>query len=176
MIDTETRTCYDQGELSEEQSLSVGSTSNYVDASTSELETTPEEISTAAKNTSKTCCSCSKKSLCKTNKCECRASGGSCGTSCGCLSTKCSNRKTPRLPVTEHLDASAIVEPQNSPIPIPTMDAAVVENEHLVPAEAEEHCGLKKMPLYDIANTLVSSIINSNTCFGLEDEPQIVRF
>lgn len=37
-----------------------------------------------------------------------------------------------------------------------TGDAIPHSGPLLEPAETDDHCGLKKMPLYDIANTLVS--------------------
>lgn len=148
-------------------SISAGSTSEYTDPpSTSELENSEEVALKGNKELATCCCFCSKKSLCKTIKCGCRAAGGSCGTSCGCSSAKCTNRVELLIKLEESADTGITDANLNSNLNPSENDAAekkVLDPEDpiphsgplLQPAETDDHCGLKKMPLYDIANTLV---------------------
>ncbi|OWM71337.1 hypothetical protein CDL15_Pgr011466 [Punica granatum] len=153
-----------QGDLTQ-PSISAGSTTAYSDPNASELENS-EEISVQGKKGSGTCCSCSKRSLCKTMKCECRTAGGSCGIACGCSSAKCTNRAD--LPVKLEESAGTGISDENlnsnsnlsvnaeaEKNVLNSQDAIPHSGPLLAPAETDDHCGLKKMPLYDIANTLV---------------------
>lgn len=100
-------------------------------------------------------------------KCGCRAAGGSCGTSCSCSSAKCTNRAELTIKLGESADTGIVDEKSISNLNpaetaeaeknvLDTGDAIPHSGPLLEPAETDDHCGLKKMPLYDIANTLVS--------------------
>ncbi|PKI73113.1 hypothetical protein CRG98_006521 [Punica granatum] len=106
------------------------------------------------------CCSCSKQSRCKTSKCECRSTSTICGAGCGCLPTLCSNRETAAVDAPETTDQNKEDNSEKSS-ELVSEGAALLQSAFgeklaaLNEDETDDHCGLKKMPLYDIANTLV---------------------
>ncbi|KAK4796320.1 hypothetical protein SAY86_028646 [Trapa natans] len=162
-----------EGDLTQ-PSISAESTTEYTDPNISELDNSEEVALKGGKKESAECqCSCSKKSLCKTMKCGCRTAGGSCGPSCGCSSAKCTNRA--ELPIklegsadTGLKDGSSISSgnpPENVVAEKNVLDIGDViphSGPLLGPTENDDHCGIKKMPLYDIANTLIKSFASKH--------------
>ncbi|KAI4339767.1 hypothetical protein MLD38_024674 [Melastoma candidum] len=167
-------------EESSHASLSIGSTARTSDTETSGARKSRQNnIFPDERKATITCCSCTKRSLCKTTKCVCRAAGGSCRISCGCSPSKCTNQENHAVKAENSLKieandgdlSSAETKTDNSDESkvattllqtespwvseaAPPLTQSIPESH---PTVGDDHCGLKKMPLYDIANTLVKS-------------------
>ncbi|KAI4389826.1 hypothetical protein MLD38_002007 [Melastoma candidum] len=168
-------------EVSSHASPSIRSMATTSDTGTSGARKSRQIITLDEWKATVTCCSCTKRSLCKTPKCECRSAGDSCGISCGCSPSKCTNQENHALKaekpskveastadlistketetdnIAEFKDATTLPQTESLLVsePAPPQTQSIPESHP--PAIADDHCGLTKMPLYDIANTLVKS-------------------